>query len=223
MDAALSLLTKVTRTHRLELEGLVAAGLGLSGHHPDPGAGGQSADETVVGDLVERLKAALDLPVTWDHNIRLAAVAERGAVELPACADLVYVALSHGVGSGIVVNGTLARGASGTPDGACTSSPRTPAPSPGSCCAGSTCTTCTESSTALGRRTASSATPLAASSSRPPGRPYPPRSPVCAFSTTRSGVLTVKASMPGRTGATASNSATSGQGCARHRGTPPPA
>lgn len=114
MDAALSLLTKVTRRHRLELEGLVAAGLGLPGHHPDPGAGGQSADDTVVGDLVERLKAALDLPVTWDHNIRLAAVAERGAVEPPACADLVYVALSHGVGSGIVVNGTLARGASGT-------------------------------------------------------------------------------------------------------------
>ncbi|ACZ86011.1 ROK family transcriptional regulator [Streptosporangium roseum] len=115
MDAALSLLKRVAAGRRLALEGLAAAGLGLWGHHPDPRAGGgDPAGDLVVTDLAERLGGTLDVPVTWDNNIRLAAVAERYTVESPACADLVYIALSHGVGSGVVINGTLARGASGT-------------------------------------------------------------------------------------------------------------
>ncbi|MEV0806280.1 ROK family protein [Micromonospora sp. NPDC050200] len=115
MDIALSLLRSVTSAHKLELDGLAAAGLGLWGHHPDPEIDAEDpAGDRVVAGLVDRLRVALGVPVTWDHNIRLAAVAERRAVELPARADLVYIALSNGVGSGVVINGMLARGASGT-------------------------------------------------------------------------------------------------------------
>ncbi|GLX00586.1 ROK family protein [Microtetraspora sp. NBRC 16547] len=141
MDAALALLDRVTSEGGLVIDGLRGAGLGLWGHHPDPRAGAEpsggpvgeepdgdpvlaeSADgssvagpdsDPVVAGLVGRLYGALGAPVVWDHNIRLAAVAERHATQAPACADLVYVALSHGVGSGVLVNGTPARGASGT-------------------------------------------------------------------------------------------------------------
>ncbi|MCW3840401.1 ROK family protein [Micromonospora yasonensis] len=115
MDTALALLQSVTAAHKLELDGLAAAGLGLWGHHPDPEIdSGDPAGDSVVAGVVDRLRAALGVPVIWDHNIRLAAVAELRAVELSARADLVYVALSHRVGGGVVINGALARGASGT-------------------------------------------------------------------------------------------------------------
>ncbi|SDT13737.1 ROK family protein [Jiangella sp. DSM 45060] len=113
-DAALALLGAVARDRELVLDGVTAGGLGLWGHHPDPLLpGGDPAADLVAASLVDRLRAVIDAPVTWDNNIRLAAVAETRAVEVPPCPDLFYVVLSHGVGGGLVVGGTLGRGASG--------------------------------------------------------------------------------------------------------------
>ncbi len=115
LDSAFTLLREVVTEHDLVLDGLTAAGFGLWGHHPEPESStGGHAGDLVVDELADRIRGHLDVPVVWDHNIRLAAVAEARAVETPPCSDLVYVVLSHGVGSGIVVDGTLARGASGT-------------------------------------------------------------------------------------------------------------
>lgn len=115
MDAALTLLRAVGYEHELVLDGLTAAGLGLWGHHPDPETdGADPAGDLLVARLVTRMEEEFGTPVVWDNNIRLAAVAEARAVESPACDDLVYVVLSHGVGSGLLVNGAPARGASGT-------------------------------------------------------------------------------------------------------------
>lgn len=116
LSAALSLLDAVTAERGLELDELCAVGLGLWGQHPDPIAdsSGESTHDAVVTELVERIRTRLGVPVVWDHNIRLAAMAEARAVESPPCTDLVYVVLSHGVGGGAVVEGNLARGASGT-------------------------------------------------------------------------------------------------------------
>lgn len=116
LDNALSLLDEVTAENGLELDELSAVGVGLWGHHPDPVVeeNGDPSNDVVVAELVERVGSRFATPVTWDNNIRLAAVAEARAVESPPCSDLVYVVLSHGVGSGIVVEGDLARGASGT-------------------------------------------------------------------------------------------------------------
>lgn len=116
LSAALTLLDKVTAERGLELDELCAVGLGLWGQHPDPIADntGDSSHNAVVAELVERIRERLGVPVVWDHNIRLAAMAEARAVESPPCTDLVYVVLSHGVGGGVVVEGNMTRGAAGT-------------------------------------------------------------------------------------------------------------
>lgn len=116
LDAALSLLDATANDHGIELDELSGIGIGLWGHHPDPVEEnhGDPTHDAVVADLVERARARFGAPVTWDNNIRLAAASEARVIESPPCPDLVYVVLSHGVSSGIVVEGELARGASGT-------------------------------------------------------------------------------------------------------------
>src|SRR5690625_889502 len=94
-------------------QGLVAAaafgvGVGVYGDHPDPA--GQVPP--VAAQTLEHAQRTLDLPVTWDNNVRLAALAEaRAGAERSE--NLVYLVLSQGISTGLVVDGSLARGHSG--------------------------------------------------------------------------------------------------------------
>jgi predicted NBD/HSP70 family sugar kinase len=54
-----------------------------------------------------------DAPVTVDHNVRFAALAEAARSRPGGVRNLVYVRLSDGVGGGLVVDGRLVRGWAG--------------------------------------------------------------------------------------------------------------
>ena len=63
---------------------------------------------------VDELGSRLDLPVRLENDANLGALAEYVWGAGRGCADLVYVKLATGIGAGIVLDGRLYRGASGT-------------------------------------------------------------------------------------------------------------
>src|SRR5699024_32943 len=83
-------------------------GVGVYGDHPDPT--GQVSP--VAAGTLDHAHRSLDLPVTWDNNVRLAALAEARA-GAGRSENLVYLVLSQGISTGLVVDGSLARGHSG--------------------------------------------------------------------------------------------------------------
>ncbi|QDY80120.1 ROK family protein [Streptomyces qinzhouensis] len=102
-DAALELLDELLDGSAAGLEGI---GVGLVGPVPAPG----ERAATVVRLLGERYGA----PVLVENNTRLAALAEAVHGAGAGARHAVYVHLSHGVGGGLVVDGRLLGGASGT-------------------------------------------------------------------------------------------------------------
>lgn len=95
----------------LGLSALEAVGVGVVGPVSRPGedtGGGHGTDE--VAALV---RERFDVPVLVDNNTRLAALAESTWGAATGEQDVLYLRLSHGVGGGLVVGGTLHRGAHG--------------------------------------------------------------------------------------------------------------
>lgn len=88
----------------LRLGALDAVGAGVVGPVVDPG------DHAEVSRL---LRKRFGVPVLLDNNTRLAALAESIWGAAAGQADVLYLRLSHGVGGGLVVGGTLHRGAHG--------------------------------------------------------------------------------------------------------------
>ncbi len=64
-------------------------------------------------DLREQLEDKLGMPVVLDNDANAAAMAELLLSKEPTASDFLYLLLDHGVGSGIVRNRALARGAHG--------------------------------------------------------------------------------------------------------------
>ena len=64
-------------------------------------------------DAIALLKPGILQPVFWENNSNLSAMAERWfrPVSLPPLDDFVFVTLRVGLGTGLIVNGKLARGA----------------------------------------------------------------------------------------------------------------
>ncbi|MGB4138021.1 MAG: ROK family transcriptional regulator [Microbacterium sp.] len=84
-------------------------GVAISGLHPHAENG-----SPLVESLIERLVEALDLSGIeshWDNNLRLAARAEARLHPSDESDNLMYIALSHGVGSGMTVDGSSLAGA----------------------------------------------------------------------------------------------------------------
>ncbi|MFF0727719.1 ROK family protein [Streptomyces sp. NPDC004134] len=95
----------------LRLGALDAIGVGVVGPIGAPGdltAGGRRLD--VLSDL---LRKSFGVPVLLDNNTRLAALAEATWGAAADDADVLYLRVSHGVGGGLVVGGSLHRGAFG--------------------------------------------------------------------------------------------------------------
>jgi predicted NBD/HSP70 family sugar kinase len=84
----------------LRLGALDAVGAGVVGPVVDPG------DHAEVSRL---LRKRFGVPVLLDNNTRLAALAESIWGAAAGQADVLYLRLSHGVGGGLVVGGTLHR------------------------------------------------------------------------------------------------------------------
>ncbi|WBB62354.1 ROK family protein [Streptomyces sp. WMMC500] len=95
----------------LRLGALDAVGVGVVGPIGAPGdltAGDRRLD--VLSDL---LRKSFGVPVLLDNNTRLAALAEATWGAAADDADVLYLRVSHGVGGGLVVGGSLHRGAFG--------------------------------------------------------------------------------------------------------------
>lgn len=90
---------------------LRAIGVGVVGPVGSPGE--QSAAARRLNAVPELLRKSFGVPALLDNNTRLAALAESiwGAAE--GGQDVLYVRLSHGVGGGLVLGGSLHRGAYG--------------------------------------------------------------------------------------------------------------
>lgn len=63
--------------------------------------------------LLERLAATLRVPVRLENDVNLAAVAEQRSGAARGCADFVYCWVGEGIGSAIMLEGRLRRGATG--------------------------------------------------------------------------------------------------------------
>lgn len=95
----------------LRLGALNAIGVGVVGPVGAPG------DLTAAGRHLdvpsELLRKSFGVPVLLDNNTRLAALAEATWGAAADDADVLYLRVSHGVGGGLVVGGSLHRGAFG--------------------------------------------------------------------------------------------------------------
>ncbi|MFE6172284.1 ROK family protein [Streptomyces sp. NPDC056464] len=99
------------RTPRLGSLSAIGVGVGVAEAAAAPGADHSYAQDhrTVAESVRERFGA----PVRVDSNTRLAALAESQWGAAAGERDVLYLQLSYGVGGGLVVDGTLHRGAYG--------------------------------------------------------------------------------------------------------------
>ncbi|AXK34753.1 ROK family transcriptional regulator [Streptomyces armeniacus] len=95
----------------LRLGPLNAIGAGVVGPVGDPG--GEAAYARGLDGLPGLLHKRFGVPVLLDNNTRLAALAESVWGAAAGDQDVLYLRLSHGVGGGLVVGGSLHRGAYG--------------------------------------------------------------------------------------------------------------
>lgn len=95
----------------LRLGALSAIGVGVVGPIGAPGADTTHADR--VNGLPGLLGKRFGVPVLLDNNTRLAALAESVWGAAAGDEDVLYLRLSHGVGGGLVVGGSLHRGVDG--------------------------------------------------------------------------------------------------------------
>jgi predicted NBD/HSP70 family sugar kinase len=111
VELAGRLVRGLTGTHTggtLRLGALSAIGVGVVGPVGAPGED-QAGHDRLEGLLRERF----GVPVMVDNNTRLAALAESIWGAATGVQDVLYLRLSHGVGGGLVVGGSLHRGAYG--------------------------------------------------------------------------------------------------------------
>ncbi|MGI5466670.1 ROK family protein [Streptomyces sp. CA-132043] len=104
---------RTPRRGTLRLGSLSAIGVGVVGPLIDAGgihAGGTDVGERSLDGLPGLLHERFGVPVLLDNNTRLAALAEAVWGAAADGGDVLYVRLSHGVGGGLVVGGSLHRG-----------------------------------------------------------------------------------------------------------------
>ncbi|GAA0463541.1 ROK family transcriptional regulator [Streptomyces olivaceiscleroticus] len=99
---------RAPRRGTLRLGALSAIGVGVVGPLID--VGGTDAREGSLDGLPGLLHERFGVPVLLDNNTRLAALAEAVWGAAADSGDVLYVRLSHGVGGGLVVGGSLHRG-----------------------------------------------------------------------------------------------------------------
>ena len=89
--------------------------VGVPGVVGDGGA--LSLAENVAGlegrSFASELQAALDLPVTLENDINLAALGEQWQGVARGVADFVFLSVGTGMGAGVVLGGELHRGRNG--------------------------------------------------------------------------------------------------------------
>lgn len=114
VEQAAQMLGGMVRDGAIRPDTVVGMGVGIASRHADPRslADADSHQGDPQGATLAPLRNVLDVPLLWDNNIRLAAMAEATEYGKPS-EDLLYVVLSAGISSAVVVNGALLRGGNG--------------------------------------------------------------------------------------------------------------
>jgi glucokinase-like ROK family protein len=116
-EAGEQLVDEVLAEAKVDRDVVIGAGLGVPGPiHLHTGTVGSSAILPGWNDVrvAEEFGARLQLPVHVDNDANLAALAELHWGAGRDAANLVYLTAGTGIGSGIVIDGRLYRGAGGT-------------------------------------------------------------------------------------------------------------
>jgi len=115
VDAAVALVDVVLAEAGLERSDVIGLGMGISGPVDLSGIVGHTVilpDWTGMNAGAE-LSRRLDLPVTVDNDANLGALAEVALGAGRGLRDVIYVMVSSGIGSGLILGGRLHRGATG--------------------------------------------------------------------------------------------------------------
>jgi predicted NBD/HSP70 family sugar kinase/biotin operon repressor len=115
LDAAVALVGAVLDETAIDRSGVIGVGMGISGPVDLSGTVGQTVilpDWQGLNVRVE-LSRRLGLPVAVDNDANLGALAEVSLGAARGLTDVIYVMVSSGIGSGLVLGGRLHRGASG--------------------------------------------------------------------------------------------------------------
>ncbi|WP_104086270.1 ROK family protein [Arthrobacter sp. GMC3] len=111
---AAALLAEMVQEGRITPATLLGVGVGIASRHADPRslADGGERQLDPQGATLDPLREVLGVPLLWDNNIRLAAMTQALAPGNTS-ENLLYMVLSAGISSAVVVNGSLLRGGNG--------------------------------------------------------------------------------------------------------------
>lgn len=116
LDTAAALASAVLTRSNVSRSDVVGAGVGIAG--PIDQGSGEIGSTILPGwlglDLAPELEQRLGLPVHIDNDANLGALAEYVLGAGRGASDIAYVMLSSGIGCGLIIDGSLYRGAQGT-------------------------------------------------------------------------------------------------------------
>lgn len=117
LDAAVRMVGEMLAEARMEPKSLIGAGIGIPG--PVDRARGAAGSATILPgwtglQIRTEMQERLGVPVEIENDANLGALAELTWGAGRECSNFVYVKAATGIGAGIVIDGKLVRGASGT-------------------------------------------------------------------------------------------------------------
>ena len=117
MDTAARMVDEVLNEGRVERKSVIAAGMGIPGP-VDRGRGTAGSASILPGwaglRIENEMQQRLGMPVEIENDANLGALAEMTWGAGRECSNFAYIKAATGIGAGLVVDGRLLRGASGT-------------------------------------------------------------------------------------------------------------
>jgi predicted NBD/HSP70 family sugar kinase len=117
MDTAARMVDEVLNEGRVERKSVIAAGMGIPGP-VDRGRGTAGSASILPGwaglRIESEMQQRLGMPVEIENDANLGALAEMTWGAGRECSNFAYIKAATGIGAGLVVDGRLLRGASGT-------------------------------------------------------------------------------------------------------------
>ena len=117
LDMATRMFVELAQELAIDRRNVIAAGIGIPG--PVDRARGMAGSATILPDWVglriaAEMRQRLEMPVEIENDANLGALAEMTWGAGRDCHNFAYVKAATGIGAGIVINGQLLRGATGT-------------------------------------------------------------------------------------------------------------
>jgi predicted NBD/HSP70 family sugar kinase len=117
LDAAARMVDEVLTEARVDRKSVIGAGIGIPG--PIDRARGTAGSATILPGWIgvrigEEMHDRLGMPVEIENDANLGALAELTWGAGRECSNFVYVKVSTGIGAGLVIDGRVLRGATGT-------------------------------------------------------------------------------------------------------------